>query len=257
MDSYRSKTRHTGYTTYTRSCEVLQGTLLCVFHAWKPVKWLDDKIPHLPICHILNSCLLKIKPSSWFRVSFSALRADHFLVKPARLCFYQSPCVSSFGLQEGMGHLQVHPDGVKLEEGESEFLHPIYAQDIHSREVRSCHSFSCSSSHILFHSVNRLFFLPTPPVLSSSRLPCALSRGHYLISFFAKLDCDLELSSLHVLLSSKSNSLQTLEQFVSSCSVRAAYFWLWLFLGGRRRCVGANWIWQSLTVHVVVQWVPH
>lgn len=43
MDLYRSKTRHTGYTTYTLCCEVLQGTLLCVFHAWKPVKLLDDK----------------------------------------------------------------------------------------------------------------------------------------------------------------------------------------------------------------------
>ncbi|XP_030299484.1 gamma-sarcoglycan [Sparus aurata] len=38
---------------------------------------------------------------------------------------------------EGMGHLQVHPDGVKLEEGESEFLHPIYAQQVHSREDSS------------------------------------------------------------------------------------------------------------------------
>lgn len=39
-------------------------------------------------------------------------------------------------LQEGMGLLQVHSDGVKLEEGESEFLFPVYAQEIHSREVR-------------------------------------------------------------------------------------------------------------------------
>ncbi|XP_026220817.1 gamma-sarcoglycan [Anabas testudineus] len=35
---------------------------------------------------------------------------------------------------EGMGFLQVHSDGVKLEEGESEFLFPVYAQEIHSRE---------------------------------------------------------------------------------------------------------------------------
>ncbi|MEQ2253743.1 hypothetical protein ILYODFUR_035558, partial [Ilyodon furcidens] len=35
---------------------------------------------------------------------------------------------------EGMGLLQVHSDGVKLEEGESEFLFPVYAQEIHSRE---------------------------------------------------------------------------------------------------------------------------
>lgn len=36
-----------------------------------------------------------------------------------------------------MGLLQVHPDGLKLEDGESEFLSPIYAEEIHSREVRS------------------------------------------------------------------------------------------------------------------------
>lgn len=35
-----------------------------------------------------------------------------------------------------MGLLQVHPDGVKLDEGESEFLFPVYAEEIHSREVR-------------------------------------------------------------------------------------------------------------------------
>ncbi|KAG5269681.1 hypothetical protein AALO_G00204810 [Alosa alosa] len=34
---------------------------------------------------------------------------------------------------EGMGLLQVHPDGVRLE-GESEFLFPLYAQEIDSRE---------------------------------------------------------------------------------------------------------------------------
>nr|XP_020455919.1 gamma-sarcoglycan [Monopterus albus]XP_020455921.1 gamma-sarcoglycan [Monopterus albus]XP_020455922.1 gamma-sarcoglycan [Monopterus albus] len=38
---------------------------------------------------------------------------------------------------EGMGFLQVHSDGVKLEEGESEFLFPVYAQEIHSREDSS------------------------------------------------------------------------------------------------------------------------
>lgn len=35
---------------------------------------------------------------------------------------------------EGMGYLQVNADGVKLEDGESEFLMPVYAQEIHSRE---------------------------------------------------------------------------------------------------------------------------
>lgn len=38
---------------------------------------------------------------------------------------------------EGMGLLQVHSDGVKLDEGESEFLFPVYAQEIHSREDSS------------------------------------------------------------------------------------------------------------------------
>ncbi|KAM4566632.1 gamma-sarcoglycan [Odontesthes bonariensis] len=38
---------------------------------------------------------------------------------------------------EGMGLLQVHADGVKLEEGDSEFLFPVYAQEIHSREDSS------------------------------------------------------------------------------------------------------------------------
>nr|XP_043887902.1 gamma-sarcoglycan [Solea senegalensis]XP_043887903.1 gamma-sarcoglycan [Solea senegalensis] len=38
---------------------------------------------------------------------------------------------------EGMGYLQVHSDGVKLEDGESEFLLPVYAQEIHSREDSS------------------------------------------------------------------------------------------------------------------------
>eukprot|EP00064_Thunnus_orientalis_P009263 superscaffoldBa00001163_g9286 len=38
---------------------------------------------------------------------------------------------------EGMGLLQVHSDGVKLEEGESEFLSPVYAEEIHSREDSS------------------------------------------------------------------------------------------------------------------------
>ncbi|XP_037533387.1 gamma-sarcoglycan [Nematolebias whitei] len=38
---------------------------------------------------------------------------------------------------DGMGLLQVHSKGVKLEEGESEFLFPLYAQGIHSREESS------------------------------------------------------------------------------------------------------------------------
>ncbi|XP_028321183.1 gamma-sarcoglycan [Gouania willdenowi] len=38
---------------------------------------------------------------------------------------------------EGMGYLQVHSEGVKLEDGESEFLLPVYAEEIHSREDSS------------------------------------------------------------------------------------------------------------------------
>ncbi|CAL9684853.1 unnamed protein product [Knipowitschia caucasica] len=34
----------------------------------------------------------------------------------------------------GMGLLQVHSEGVRLEDGESEFLFPVYANEIHSRE---------------------------------------------------------------------------------------------------------------------------
>ncbi|KAM8902953.1 gamma-sarcoglycan isoform 1-T2 [Spinachia spinachia] len=37
----------------------------------------------------------------------------------------------------GMGLLQVNSDGVQLDEGESDFLFPVYAQEIHSREDTS------------------------------------------------------------------------------------------------------------------------
>lgn len=36
---------------------------------------------------------------------------------------------------DGMGLLQVHSEGVLLEEGESEFLLPLYANEIHSRDT--------------------------------------------------------------------------------------------------------------------------
>uniref|UniRef100_A0A3P9M587 Gamma-sarcoglycan n=1 Tax=Oryzias latipes TaxID=8090 RepID=A0A3P9M587_ORYLA len=45
----------------------------------------------------------------------------------------------------GMGFLQVHPDGVKLDEGESEFLFPIYAEELHSREDSSLVAHSSES----------------------------------------------------------------------------------------------------------------
>ncbi|TNN01614.1 gamma-sarcoglycan [Takifugu flavidus] len=41
---------------------------------------------------------------------------------------------------DGMGLLQIHSDGLKLDEGESEFLSPIYAGEIHSREDSSLHA---------------------------------------------------------------------------------------------------------------------
>ncbi|XP_068601414.1 gamma-sarcoglycan [Brachionichthys hirsutus] len=37
----------------------------------------------------------------------------------------------------GMGLLEVHADGVSLDEGESEFLFPVYAEEVHSREDSS------------------------------------------------------------------------------------------------------------------------
>lgn len=44
------------------------------------------------------------------------------------------PETELYALQEGMGYLQVKEDGLRLE-GESEFLFPLYAQEIDSREV--------------------------------------------------------------------------------------------------------------------------
>ncbi|KAK0135380.1 Gamma-sarcoglycan [Merluccius polli] len=38
---------------------------------------------------------------------------------------------------DGMGLLEVHPEGVRLQEGESEFLFPLYANEIHSRNISS------------------------------------------------------------------------------------------------------------------------
>ncbi|KAG9348524.1 hypothetical protein JZ751_002260 [Albula glossodonta] len=49
----------------------------------------------------------------------------------------------------GMGHLQVHADGLRLE-GESEFLFPLYAQEIHSRE----------DSSLLMHSSENVTIVP-------------------------------------------------------------------------------------------------
>lgn len=57
-------------------------------------------------------------------------------VEAALLVCYVTESPRRLPLQEGMGHLQVDSDGVKLQEGESEFLFPVYAQEIHSREVR-------------------------------------------------------------------------------------------------------------------------
>lgn len=51
-------------------------------------------------------------------------------------------CVSSYGLQDGMGNLRVTKEGVRLE-GVSEFLSPLYVKEIQSRRV-SCISMTVS-----------------------------------------------------------------------------------------------------------------
>jgi len=42
--------------------------------------------------------------------------------------------ILAFSPQTGMGHLRVTKEGLRLE-GESEFLFPLYAKEIHSRVV--------------------------------------------------------------------------------------------------------------------------
>lgn len=49
---------------------------------------------------------------------------------------------------DGMGLLQVNSEGVKLEEGESEFLFPVYADEIHSREDSSLLAHSTEKVHL-------------------------------------------------------------------------------------------------------------
>lgn len=72
---------------------------------------------------------------------------------------YILPLSSCRLLKDGMGLLQVHSDGLKLDEGESEFLSPIYAEEIHSREVPS------SLTHtVLAHRPTSFF---SPSILSS------------------------------------------------------------------------------------------
>lgn len=70
-----------------------------------------------------------------------------------------------------MGLLQVHGDGVKLEDGESEFLFPLYAQEIHSREVSQSEMqtfFPALLCHILLRYASSLPLYPL--LLSLSRL---------------------------------------------------------------------------------------
>lgn len=71
-----------------------------------------------------------------------------------------------------MGLLQVHSDGVKLEEGESEFLSPIYAGEIHSREVRT------SPAPTFLGQLPTSFFSPS----ISSSLICLLHPQTALLS---------------------------------------------------------------------------
>lgn len=89
---------------------------------------------------------------------------------------YTLPLSSCHLLKDGMGLLQVHSDRLKLDEGESEFLSPIYAEEIHSREVPSSltHS-SGSSSHILLLSINRI--LPHLSPSSSTPLSWSFSQS--------------------------------------------------------------------------------
>ncbi|CAB1349052.1 unnamed protein product [Coregonus sp. 'balchen'] len=51
---------------------------------------------------------------------------------------------------EGMGHLKVTSDGVRLEDGESEFLFPLYAQEILSREGNAQNFVISSNTKMLF-----------------------------------------------------------------------------------------------------------
>lgn len=96
-------------------------------------------------------------------------RSRHMKINTFNLELILSVCV--FGSQEGMGYLQVHSDGVKLEDGESEFLLPVYAQEIHSREVMTpLHlPLLCLRSN---QTPRLVFFLrglvPTPVVILSS-----------------------------------------------------------------------------------------
>lgn len=66
-----------------------------------------------------------------------------------------------------MGLLQVHSDGLKLEEGESEFLSPVYAEEIHSREVSSSptlpQSHPPSSVSFILKRLQKLFDCPSTP----------------------------------------------------------------------------------------------
>lgn len=123
-----------------------------------------------------------------------------------------------------------------------------------SKIIRNTH-FSCSSSHILqslFSSHSTVCFPPSSVFFKA--LPenyFAKFSGPTASSLFTKLECELDLSRLHVLLSDKSNSSSSFypaavgQLHVSDCA----------FFG---RCVWANWSWQSHTVRVVlVQWAPH
>lgn len=91
--------------------------------------------------------------------------------------------------------------------------------------IRNTH-FSCSSSHILLHSASPCFL---------SRLPPAL---------FPLLSSNLTVRRLFA---------DTQAAFIQLCN--CIFLTVLCFLVGR--CVRANWIWQSHTVHVVVQRAPH
>lgn len=125
-----------------------------------------------------------------------------------------------------MGLLQVNPDGVKLENGESEFLLPIYAEEIHSREVRQ------SGKHTFLAPIPTFFSSFPPSALFKARSQTTVCSIKWPdTSLFTKLGCEQLDPWTHMLLSSQSYSLLILGQFLHSCSERTVFFWLYFFLG--------------------------
>ena len=131
---------------------------------------------------MLVKCVVEEKePFRWFMVEVWSLTAPEFWGIAVSLNLLW------LFLQDGLGLLEVHQDGVRLEDGESEFLFPLYANEIHSRNVRQSHSsvmpwplqreFTYSAVFIPscflllpFHLLCSGFIYPySPPLVSSKR----------------------------------------------------------------------------------------